>query len=74
MAKRRSPTARVGNYTAPVDTSGLDPSMKSTMGMATTKRMNSTESRYVAGAPNKSTAMEAVRRTRRANKMPGLPE
>ena len=35
--KRQNPvkaqTARVGNYTAPVDTAGLDPEMKATMGI-----------------------------------------
>jgi hypothetical protein len=30
--KRRYPTARVGNYEASVDTAGMDPGMKATMG------------------------------------------
>ena len=29
---RKYPTARVGNYAAPVDTAGMDPDMKITMG------------------------------------------
>lgn len=29
---RKSPVARAGNYAAPVDTSGMDPSMKESLG------------------------------------------
>ena len=31
-AKPKAPSARVGNYRAPVDTVGMDPEMKRTMG------------------------------------------
>ena len=32
MGKTKYPSARVGNYRAPVDTVGMDESMKQTMG------------------------------------------
>jgi hypothetical protein len=68
---RRTPIARVGNYAAPVDTDGMDESMKDTMYGTP---MDSTEKAYVAGAKNKDTATEAVRRARKANKAKPLQE
>ena len=59
---RRNPIARVGNYSAPIDTDGMDPEMKSTM---TGTPADSTEKAYVAGSKNKATATEAVRRARK---------
>ncbi len=34
---RKAPTARAGNYRAPVDTTGMDPEMKATLGVAKPK-------------------------------------
>ena len=34
---RKMPTARAGNYAAPVDTSGMDPEMKETLGVGRKK-------------------------------------
>jgi hypothetical protein len=33
MADRQSPTAKAGTYSAAVDTAGMDPEMKSTLGV-----------------------------------------
>lgn len=69
MARRNVAIARVGNYSAPVDTEGLDPAMQETINpVAKPTGMNKVEKNYLAGAKNKSTAAEAIRRTRRANK------
>lgn len=43
MAAKKKPqakpvSARVGNYRAPVDTSGMDPEMKRTMGIGVVKK------------------------------------
>jgi len=62
--------ARAGNYVAPVDTVGMDPEMKSSL---TGTPMNKVEKAYVQGTGRKS-AVEAVRRARRANKAPLLKE
>lgn len=68
---RKPPTFRIGNYAAPVDTAGMDQSM---IDLGTGTKMNKTESSYVAGAKNKNTATEAVRRARRANRQPPIQE
>ena len=71
---RKMPTARAGNYVAPVDTVGMDPAMKATLGLTKTEKMDKTESAYVKGRGGAASAIEAVRRARRANKRPPLPE
>lgn len=68
---RKNPIARVGNYSAPIDTQGMDSAMKD---MMTGTPMDKTEKAYVAGAKNKDTATEAVRRARKANKAKPLAE
>lgn len=68
MARRNIAIGRAGNYSAPVDTAGMDPEMKDTLGSPKPKRMNKVEGAFMAGAKNKSTAAEAIRRARRANK------
>jgi hypothetical protein len=73
MARKNIAIARAGNYTAPVDTSGMDPDMKTSLTQGKSKPMDQTESTYVAGAKNKDSATEAVRRARRANKAAPLP-
>jgi len=65
---RKNPIMRVGNYAAPVDTSGMDADMKVFTNPPPPIKMNKTESDYVKGAQNKDTAEEAVRRARKANK------
>lgn len=37
-AKPKAPIGKVGNYAAPVDTAGMDPEMKKTMGFGAKKR------------------------------------
>ncbi len=71
-SKRGNPTiARVGNYAAPVEAVGIDPEMKATLfGTA----MNKTEKGYVKSRGGAVSAMEAVRRARRANKQPPVKE
>jgi hypothetical protein len=68
-SKRKNPTARIGNYTAPIDTTGggIDNSMLNDM-LGTP--MDKTEASYVASRSGAPAAKEAVRRARRANKMP----
>lgn len=74
MAPRKNiAVARAGNYAAPVDTSGMDESMKATLAPKTQK-LDKTESAYVAGAQNKDTAKIAVSRARKANKQAPPPE
>lgn len=70
---RKNPVARVGNYAAPVDSQGMDQS-DPMFGELFGTKMDKTESSYVSGAKNKSSATEAVRRARRANKQPPLKE
>jgi len=65
MATRKNPVARVGNYAQEVDPATLDPEMSS---MMFGKKMDKTESAYVKGKKNSPTAIEAVRRARKANK------
>lgn len=73
MAPRQSPIARVGNYAAPVESTG-DDSMDNTLFGKRPKAYDKTERNYVAGAKNKDTAKEAVRRARKANKQAPPPE
>lgn len=68
---RKNPVAKVGNYAQEVDSVGVDPEMKSLM-FGT--KMDKTESDYVKGRSNAPSAMEAVRRARRANKKPPVLE
>jgi len=63
---RRPIKARVGNYRADVDPTG-EPEMDRFLAGPPPK-MNKVESAYVAGAKNKDSATEAVRRARRANR------
>ena len=37
-AKPKAPMGKVGNYRAPVDTAGMDPEMKKTMGFGQKKK------------------------------------
>jgi membrane protease subunit (stomatin/prohibitin family) len=69
--KRDNPVAHVGNYSAPVDTAGIDKAMSDMM-LGT--KMDKTESDYVAQAKNKNTAAVAVQRARKANKQPPVRE
>ena len=68
---RKNPTARAGNYVAPVDSSGMDASMKASL-FGT--KMDKTESAYIKGTGGRPSAMEAVRRARKANKRPPVQE
>lgn len=70
---RRPPTARVGNYAAPVDSQGMDQN-DPMFGELFGSPMNKVESDYMKGASNKASAKEAVKRARRANKQPPLKE
>lgn len=70
-SKRGNPVAKVGNYAQEVDSVGMDSGMKAQMFGS---KMDKTESKYVSGAKNKSTATEAVRRARKANKQRPLLE
>lgn len=71
---RKLPTARAGNYRAPVDTAGMDEAMQKTLGTEKTEPMDKTESAYVKGRGGATSAKEAVRRARKATKRPALPE
>ncbi len=71
---RRNPTAKAGNYSAPADTAGMDDALKQTLGLQKTEPMDKTESAYVKGRGGAASAKEAVRRARKANKRPPLPE
>ena len=75
-SKRGNPVARAGNYAQEVDTEGMDPEMMETLGLRRPKgtKMNKTESDYVKSAGGRSSATEAVRRARKANKQPSLKE
>lgn len=71
MARRKSPVGRAGNYAADVDTTGMDESMKTSLfGTG----MDKTESNYVKSRGNSSSSVEAVRRSRRANKQRPLKD
>ena len=37
IPKRKYPTARAGNYAAPIDTAGMDPAMKATLGVGVSR-------------------------------------
>jgi hypothetical protein len=52
----------------------MDTAMKQTLGIIKTKKMDKTESDYVKGRGGADSAVEAVRRTRKANKQPPIPE
>lgn len=66
------PTGRVGNYSAPVDTAGMDPSMQA---MMTGKRKGQTGDSATDKAEKAFTgSAEAVRRARKANRQPPLKE
>lgn len=69
--KRGNPVARAGNYAAPVDSSGMDDSMKS---MLYGTKMDKTEKNYVKGRGGAASSVEAVRRARKANRQPPLKE
>jgi hypothetical protein len=74
MAPRRNiSTARVGNYSAPVESTG-DSAMDATLFGSKTKKMDKTENDFVAGAKNKDTAKLAVQKARKANKQLPAPE
>lgn len=68
VPKRKYPTGKVGNYAAPVDTTGMDPDMIADL---TGTKMTKIESAYVKGTGRPS-AIEAVKRARRANRQPPL--
>ncbi len=70
-SKRGNPVARVGNYAQEVDSTGIDPEMKQVM-FGTP--MDPTESAYVQGTGNRPSAIQAVKRARKANKQPPLAE
>jgi uncharacterized protein YqfA (UPF0365 family) len=61
---RRNPVGRAGNYAQEIDTTGIDPEMKETLGLGI--KMNKIESDYVKGT-GRATAIDAVRRARKAN-------
>lgn len=67
--KRKNPVFRIGNYAAPVDTAGMDDVMKNT-GLGPGTPMNKVETDFVRGSKDKASATEAVRRSRKANRMP----
>jgi hypothetical protein len=71
---RKMPTGRAGNYAAPVDTAGMDPAMKASLQVTPTEKMDKVESAYVKGKGGASSALQAVRKARKANKRPPLPE
>ena len=79
MASRRkapglpagSVLGRAGNYAAPVDSIDLDSAMKATL-LGTP--MDKVEKAYVGNKGPDSSAMEAVRRARRANRKPPVRE
>ncbi len=56
---------------APIDTVGMDEDMKATL-FGTS--MDKLEKAYLAAHPDSSSAMEAVRRARRANRRPPVKE
>jgi len=68
MARRNIAVARAGNYSAPVDTAGMDADMQQSLQPTKSTPMDKTESSYVGQAKNKASATEAVKRARRANK------
>lgn len=70
MARPKVPIGRAGNYTAPVDTAGMDPAMIADL---TGAKADKTERAYIKGTGRKS-AVEAVKRARKANKQPPLKE
>ena len=65
---RKNPVARVGNYTSPMDTTGIDQSMKKLMLGQAPANMNKVESDYAKSKDDPTSAYEAIRRTRRANR------
>jgi len=70
---RKSPIARVGNYAAPVESTG-DVQLDHTLFGPKGTDMDKTEAAYVAGAKNKDTARAAVSKARSANKAAPLKE
>ena len=66
--KRRGTVARVGNYAADIDTTGMSDDDKA---FFTGTPMNKIESDYVKGT-GRASSIEAVKRVRKANKQPPL--
>ena len=66
--KSRPVTGRAGNYAAPIDTAGMDPEMITEL---TGTKATKVESDYLRGT-NRPSAIEAVKRARRANRQPPL--
>ena len=71
-ARRNIGLARVGNYSAPVESTG-DAAMDKTL-FGKTRKMDKTEDAYVAGAKNRESAKAAVQKARKANKQLPAPE
>lgn len=69
--KSRPVTARAGNYVSPIDTTGMDTEMLATL---TGTKPNKVESDYIKGTGGRPSAIEAVRRARRANRQPPLAQ
>jgi hypothetical protein len=65
---RRSAVAKVGNYSADIDTTGMSDEDKT---FFTGTKANKIESDYIKGT-GRASAVEAVKRARRANKQPPL--
>lgn len=66
---RRNPVTKVGGYAAPVDTQGMEKSMTDLFKNSDMpKNMSKVERDYVSSKDNSESSIEAVRRTRRANK------
>ena len=67
---KRTVTARVGNYSSDIDTTGMSEDDKT---FWTGTKMTKLESDYVKGT-GRASSVEAVRRARKANKQPLLKE
>lgn len=67
--KRRGVRGQVGNYVADIDTVGMSDEDKA---LFTGTKANKVESDYIKGTGGRASAIEAVRRARKANKQPPL--
>lgn len=67
---KRATVAKVGNYAAEIDTTGMSDENKA---FFTGTKLTKLERDYVKGTGRKS-ALEAVKRARKANKQPLLKE
>jgi hypothetical protein len=80
MADRVMPTARAGNYAAPLDTTGVDPEMQKTLGTTVDKNaapdnpiMAGLKKMFGGGAPVKTAAQKSAS-VKRTSDLPRLSD